>query len=100
MIKNTHFEYIDNITYINGKPFNQYTIVSKGDWFIKGTAVSLECHVDNEGILHLMEGWIIKDYIVRKDQEMCGLDEFIFIDNTTKEEYEFDPEPLGIIKDS
>ena len=96
MTKNPPYEYKDDVMLINGKPFNQYTIISKGGWYIKDTEVVLSCHID--GILNVMEGWIIRDYQVRRDQETCGIDEFIFIDNETKEEYEFDPEPLGIIK--
>lgn len=98
MFKNPPYECKDDIALINGKPFDQYTIVSKGDWFIKGSKVLHVCGYSNDGALHLMEGWVIKDYQVKEDQETCGLDEFIFIDNETKEEYEFDPEHLGIIK--
>lgn len=94
MIKNPSYKFTDGIMLINGKPFNQYTIISKGKWYIKGTEVVLECHIN--GILNVMEGWIIRDYQVRRDQETCGIDEFIFIDNKTKEEYEFDSKPLGI----
>jgi hypothetical protein len=96
MTKNPPYEFKDGVMLINGKPFNQYILVSDGQWFIKGSEVRLECHID--GIINVMCGWIIKDYQVRQDEETCGIDEFIFIDRETKEEYMFDSEPLGIFK--
>jgi hypothetical protein len=96
MIRNPPYEFKDGIMLIDNQPFNRYIIVSKGQWFIKDSEVSLVCHID--GIINVMEGWVIKDYQVRKDEETCGINEFIFIDRITNEKYEFDPEPLGIFK--
>ncbi len=98
MIKNPPWSFDGKVLTINGKPLSDYMVISKGDWFIEGSEVKLSCYYI-DGILNIWEGWIIDKYQVRKDEETCGNNEFTFIDKTTKEEYEFDPEPLGIFKE-
>lgn len=98
IIKNPSWSIIDENFHILNKPLNEYNIISNGEWYIKDTKV--EILVDFQDGMFLMNGWIIKDYKVREDEEMCGIDEFVFIDKETNEKYTFDPEPFGIIKDN